>query len=150
TIARLIRRDKARRVRRKRILLTLMVMPLLVAAGLAVAAYYVDSIPAPAELALPESTTIYYADGTTPMARLGTENRTIVGFDDMNLAVTQAIVAAEDRTFWSNSGVSLSGVMRAAMNNATGGDLQGGSTITQQFVRIAAGLKGVTFARKTR
>ena len=150
TVARLIRRDKARRVRRRRIMLTLMIAPLIVAAGLAVAAYYVDTIPAPAELALPESTTIYYADGTTPMARLGTENRTIVGIDDMNAAVKQAIVAAEDRTFWFNRGVNLSSVVRAAWNNVTGGAIQGGSTITQQYVRIAADLKGVTFARKSR
>jgi membrane peptidoglycan carboxypeptidase len=150
TIARLVRRDRARKTRRRRILVALMIAPLLAAAGVAVAAYYVDSIPAPAELVLPEATTIYYADGTTPMARLGSENRTIVGYGDMNLAVKQAIVAAEDRTFWSNSGVSLSSVLRAGLNNVTGGDLQGGSTITQQYVRIAAGLKGVTFARKTR
>jgi membrane peptidoglycan carboxypeptidase len=131
-------------------LVAIVLAPLVVAAGLAAVAYYVDTIPAPADLTLPESTTIYYADGTTPMATLGSENRTILGYDDMNAAVKQAIVAAEDRTFWSNSGVSLSSVVRAGWNNVSGGSLQGGSTITQQYVRTAAGLKGVTFARKTR
>jgi membrane peptidoglycan carboxypeptidase len=149
-IARLFAKDRARRARRRRILVTLMVAPLVAAAGLAVAAYYVDSVPTPAQLALPESTTIYYADGVTPMARLGTENRTILSFDEMNAAVKQAIVAAEDRTFWANSGVSLSSVVRAAWNNLSGGSIQGGSTITQQYARLAFGLKGVTFARKTR
>jgi membrane peptidoglycan carboxypeptidase len=123
-ITRLLSQDRARRARRRRVLLALVISPLLVAVGLTAAAYYVDTIPAPADLTLPEATTVYYADGTTPMARLGSENRTILGFDDMNAAVKQSIVAAEDRAFWS--------------------------TITQQYVRTAAGLKGVTFARKTR
>jgi membrane peptidoglycan carboxypeptidase len=149
-ITRLLSKDRARRARRRRLLLTLIVAPLLVAAGLAAAAFYVDTIPAPADLTLPESTTIYYADGTTPMARLGSENRTIIGYDDMNAAVKDAIVAAEDRTFWSNSGVNFSSVIRAGWNNLTTDSTQGGSTITQQYVRTAAGLEGVTYARKTR
>ncbi len=127
-----------------------MISPLVVAAGLALAAYYVDTIPAPAELTLPESTTVYYADGTTPMATLGSVNRTILSIDEMNAAVKQAIVAAEDRTFWRNRGVNLASVVRAAWNNMTGGSTQGASTITQQYVRIAAGLTGVTYGRKTR
>ena len=61
--------------------------------------------------------------------------------NEMNIAVKQAIVAAEDRTFWTNSGVDLASVVRAALNNVTGRGTQGGSTITQQYVRLAAGLK---------
>ncbi len=115
-----------------------------------VGTYYVDSVPTPAQLPLPESTTVYYADGKTPMAKLGTENRTILAFDEMNDAVKQAIVAAEDQTFWTNEGVDFSAVMRAAWNNVTGGKTQGASTITQQYARIAADLTGVTFSRKLR
>src|SRR6185369_8407387 len=77
-IRRLISRDKARKARRRRMLVAIVLAPLVVAAGLAAVAYYVDTIPAPADLTLPESTTIYYADGTTPMATLGSENRTIL------------------------------------------------------------------------
>src|SRR5262249_28489384 len=123
---------------------------MLIATGVAIAAYYVDTIPTPAQLALPESTTVYFADGVTPMARLGSVNRTILSYEEMNDAVRHAIVAAEDRTFWSNSGVDLSSVARAAWNNVTGGPLQGASTITQQYVRLAAGLTGISYARKTR
>ena len=68
----------------------------------------------------------------------------------MNDAVKQAIVAAEDQTFWTNEGIDFRGVMRAAWNNLTGGDTQGASTITQQYARIAADLKGVTYSRKLR
>ncbi|GAA1868592.1 transglycosylase domain-containing protein [Asanoa iriomotensis] len=119
-------------------------------AGTAIGTYYVDSVPPPDELVLPESTTLYYADGKTPMAKLGTENRTIVPYDQMNDAVKQAIVAAEDRTFWTNEGIDFKGVLRAAWNNVTGGDRQGASTITQQYARIAADLQGVTYSRKLR
>lgn len=119
-------------------------------AGLAGCVYYVDSVPTPAQLELPESTTVYYADGRTPMAKLGTENRTILSFDEMNDAVKHSVVAAEDRTFWSNEGVDLGSVMRAGWNNVSGGTTQGGSTITQQYVRIAADLEGVTYSRKVR
>ncbi|GIF68484.1 penicillin-binding protein [Asanoa ishikariensis] len=118
--------------------------------GAAIGALYVDTVPPPDELVLPESTTLYYADGKTPMAKLGTENRTILAYEQMNDAVKQAIVAAEDRTFWTNEGIDFRGVMRAAWNNVTGGDRQGASTITQQYARIAADLKGVTYSRKLR
>jgi membrane peptidoglycan carboxypeptidase len=131
--------------------MALLVSPIVAAVGLAVAATFVDRIPAPAELSLPESTTVYYADGVTPIAQLGDENRTILSFDDMTSSVKQAIVAAEDRTFWTHDGVDLASVARAAWHNATrDGGLQGGSTITQQYTRIAAGLQGITFARKSR
>ena len=118
--------------------------------SLAVAAFYVDSVPTPDELALPESTTVYYADGKTPMAKLGNENRTILKFDELNDAVKESIVAAEDRTFWTNKGVDFASIIRAAWNNVSGGKTQGASTITQQYARLAADLKGVTYSRKVR
>ena len=110
--------------------------------------YLFSSVPTPAELALPESTTVYYADGSTPMAKLGSENRTLLTYDEMNDAVREAIVAAEDQTFWTNEGIDFKGVLRAAWNNFTGGELQGASTITQQYARVAADLSGVTYSRK--
>jgi membrane peptidoglycan carboxypeptidase len=139
---------KARR--RARIATAVAVMAVLAGAGAALGAYYWDSVPTPEQLALPESTTIYYSDGKTPMAKLGTENRTILRFDEMNDAVKQAIVAAEDRTFWTNKGVDFRGVLRAAWNNVAGGKTQGASTISQQYARIAADLNGVTYSRKLR
>ena len=149
-VRRLRARDRVRRTRRRRIMIALLVTPLLAATGLSITAYFVDAIPLPEQLALPDSTTVYFADGTTTMATLGTENRTILEYDEMSDAVKQAIVAAEDRTFWTNAGVDLSSVLRAAWNNATGGPMQGGSTITQQYARIAADLTGITYARKAR
>jgi membrane peptidoglycan carboxypeptidase len=139
---------KARR--RGRLAALIAIATMLAGLGLAVGAYYFDSVPTPDELALPQATTVYYADGRTPMAKLGAENRTILKFDEMNDAVKQSIVAAEDRTFWTNKGIDFAGVLRAAWNNVTGGQTQGASTITQQYARMAAELKGVTFSRKLR
>src|SRR5437764_9399787 len=143
----------AGRVRRRRrawpaVLLAVAVV--LAGAGAAVGVYYVDSVPAPDQLDLPEATTVYYADGRTPMATLGSQNRTILRYDETNDAVRQSIVAAEDRTFWTNKGVDFTSVLRAARNNLTGGRTQGASTISQQYARIAADLKGVTYSRKVR
>ncbi len=121
-------------------------------AGIVVVAgtYYVDGIPTPDQLVLPKATTVYYSDGTTVMARLGQENRTILKVDDMLDSVKQAIVAAEDQTFWTNKGVDFAGVLRAAWNNVTGGETQGASTLTQQYARMAMDLKGATYSRKLR
>jgi membrane peptidoglycan carboxypeptidase len=46
------------------------------------------------------------------------------------------VVAAEDRSFWTNSGIDPKGIVRAAFNDARGGATQGASTITQQYVKI--------------
>ncbi|MGR6319462.1 transglycosylase domain-containing protein [Micromonospora soli] len=139
-----------RKRRRHRLLIFLAVFALLAGSGLVAGGYYFDSVPTPTDLKLPESTTVYYADGRTPMAKLGAENRTIVPYDQMNDSAKQAIVAAEDRTFWTNKGVDFSGVLRAAWSNLTGGQRQGASTITQQYARVAADLRGVTYSRKLR
>ena len=51
--------------------------------------------------------------------------------------VQNAVLSAEDRTFYTNQGISVTGVVRAALNNLRGGATQGGSTITQQYVKNA-------------
>jgi membrane peptidoglycan carboxypeptidase len=112
--------------------------------------YYFDAVALPKDFAQPESTTIYYSDGKTPMAKIGEENRTLIPFSDIPRYVQQAVVAAEDRSFYQNSGVDFRGIVRAAWNNFTGGERQGASTITQQYARNVADLKGITYSRKLR
>ncbi|UWZ34043.1 penicillin-binding protein [Dactylosporangium roseum] len=143
-------RRPRKRLRRPWLLVALAVLLMFSGAGAVAGALYFESVPTPEQLELPESTTVYYADGTTPMAKLGTENRTILRFGEMNDAVKQSVVAAEDQTFWTNQGVDFGSILRAAKNNVTGGRTQGASTITQQYARIAADLKGVTYSRKLR
>src|ERR671913_141346 len=80
------RRNRRNRLTRRKAWLIGILAGLLVlcGAGGAIGAYYVDTVPPPDELVLPESTTLYYADGKTPMAKLGTENRTILPYDQIN------------------------------------------------------------------
>src|SRR5450830_309451 len=59
--------------------------------------------------------------------------RGLVKIGDLPDYVGTAVVASEDRTFWKNSGISLTGIGRAFLNNVRGGRQQGGSTITQQY-----------------
>ena len=62
----------------------------------------------------------------------------------------QAVVAAENRTFWEDKGISLRGMFRAAWTIARGGELQGGSTITQQYIKILYLTSDQTLTRKFR
>ena len=100
-------------------------------AGMAVFLYLYNTltVPAPDDLALAQKTTVYYADGTTEMGTLGEINRQII--DTTKLP---DYVASEDRTFYTNNGVDLKGILRALVNNLRGGARQGGSTLTQQYV----------------
>ncbi|HWS57349.1 MAG TPA: transglycosylase domain-containing protein, partial [Actinotalea sp.] len=80
-----------------------------------------------------QTTTIYYSDGTTAMGTLGVQNRVIVASEAIPEHVKAAVVAAEDRTFYENAGVNVTGMARALWVNLRGGDRQGGSSITQQY-----------------
>jgi membrane peptidoglycan carboxypeptidase len=59
----------------------------------------------------------------------------VVESKDLSDNLKKATVAIEDRDFFTHSGVSFSGTVRAAINNAIGGEVQGGSTLTQQLVK---------------
>ena len=105
-------------------------------AGMAVFLYLYNTltVPAPDDLALAQKTTVYYSDGTTEMGTLGDINRQIIDTTTLPDYVSKTIVASEDRTFYTNSGVDLKGIFRALVNNLRGGARQGGSTLTQQYV----------------
>ncbi|WP_241002657.1 transglycosylase domain-containing protein [Streptomyces sp. CB01881] len=76
----------------------------------------------------------YWADGTE-MARIGEVNRQDVPLDRVPQPVQWAVLAAENETFYSDPGISVTGIGRAIYQMASGGDTQGGSTITQQYVK---------------
>ncbi|WP_308169594.1 transglycosylase domain-containing protein [Acrocarpospora catenulata] len=86
------------------------------------------------ELATAQGSVIYYRDGKTVLATQGV-NRKNVPLTSVPKDVRNAVIAAENRTFYQDTGVSLSGTARAMWSTITGKQLQGGSTITQQMVR---------------
>ncbi|MFF4619493.1 transglycosylase domain-containing protein [Nonomuraea jabiensis] len=77
---------------------------------------------------------IYYRDGKTVLARRGID-RKIVELAKVPKHVQDAVIAAENRSFYEDGGVSVKGTARAVWSTVTGQQLQGGSTITQQLVR---------------
>jgi membrane peptidoglycan carboxypeptidase len=84
---------------------------------------------------LAERSTIYDAAGNQ-LGVLGLQNRENVTFDQVPRVIVDAVVATEDKTFWTNEGVDIPSVARAALKNLTSGQIeQGGSTISQQLVK---------------
>ena len=80
------------------------------------------------------STKIYDRKGHLLYKIYRNQNRTLVKLEDIPLSLRQATIAIEDSEFYSHSGFTLRGIIRAAYNTIFRGKLQGGSTITQQLV----------------
>lgn len=101
-------RRRGRQLRRRRIISG--VVAAIVMAGLftVVGYYYVNAIPLPDGLRLPATTTVYYSDGETVLARLGSQNRTLVRIQSLPEHIGNAVVAAEDPAFWFDSATLLS------------------------------------------
>src|SRR3954447_7619157 len=91
----------------------------------------------PAELAippLPERSRILASDGSL-IANFFFENRVSVPLSSVSPLMRQAVVAIEDSRFYKHGGIDLRGTVRAFVNNQAGDDVQGGSTLTQQYVK---------------
>jgi len=112
-------------------------------------AYVVIKVPQPSDLKTNQVATLFAQDGKTQLARIVPPegNRTDVTIADIPTHVRYAVLSAEDRTFYSNPGFSVSGTARATWNDLTGGATQGGSTITQQYVKNALTGNGQTLMR---
>jgi len=84
---------------------------------------------------LAQRSTIYDSAGGV-IGVLGIENREDASLDEVPPLILNAVIASEDKTFWTNEGIDLNGVFRAFVKNLTSGKIeQGGSTITQQLVK---------------
>jgi membrane peptidoglycan carboxypeptidase len=119
------------------------------AAILVTIAYAATSIPSPSSFATAQATTLFYSDGKTVLGQIGQTTRVDVALSDVPVAVQHAVLAAEDRRFYSESGISPTGIVRALVTDLRGGEIaQGGSTITQQYVKNAFLTQQRTFSRK--
>ncbi|MEU5048568.1 transglycosylase domain-containing protein [Streptomyces sp. NPDC021096] len=117
-------------------------------AALVAIMYARTEIPADLNAFATQQDNVYYwADGSE-MARTGPVDRQEAALDKIPEKVRWAALAAENETFYSDSGVSPSGMMRAVTRMVSGGDRQGGSTITQQYVKNAYLNQEQTFTRK--
>jgi penicillin-binding protein 1A len=96
-----------------------------------------------------QSTTVLAADGSVLTTLDAAEDRQDVHLDDLPRHLVDAVVAIEDARFWSHKGVDLRAMVRAAVHNAEEGEVvEGGSTITQQYVKVAMLDPSQTLSRK--
>ncbi|MFF3065446.1 transglycosylase domain-containing protein [Oerskovia sp. NPDC057915] len=84
---------------------------------------------------LAELSRVYAKDGTTLLATFYQENRIVVPLDQVSEHMKNAVIATEDKRFYQHGGIDPEGTMRAAVSNAMGNSQQGGSSLTQQYVK---------------
>lgn len=116
-------------------------------------AYFAKDLPESGKVNsrnIAESTKIYDRTGEHTLYEIhGEEKRTLIAFDDMPANIKYATLALEDRDFYSHSGIKFSAILRAVFKDVlTGVRAQGGSTITQQFVKNSLLTNEKTFTRK--
>ena len=83
---------------------------------------------------LPQQTVLMTADGTR-LASLYYQDRIEVPITEIAQVMQDAIISIEDSRFYKHRGFDMRGTLRALVSNASGSDVQGGSTITQQYVK---------------
>ncbi len=87
------------------------------------------------QAALHQNSIVYFSNGKSAVGTFGSTNRQLLTPSQIPAVLRNAVLAAEDRQFYAEGGVSPAGILRASYNDLVGGSIQGGSTITQQFVR---------------
>ena len=121
------------------LLLAVLAFPVVGSAGLVARAGADSFEQLPAELVeppLPQSSRILAADGSTLAVAYFNENRVVVPLSRIPKVMQDAILAIEDARFYEHGGVDVKGLMRAMIRNSQAGEVQqGGSTITQQYVK---------------
>lgn len=112
--------------------------------------WLVFSVPKAEDIAVTQVASFTFEDGS-PLATVRPDNvnRISVTLDQVPPPVRQAVLAAEDRTFFSNPGFDISGIGRAVWSQLTGG-IGGGSTITQQYIKVTTGKDEFSLFRKYR
>src|SRR5438094_1808799 len=123
--------------------------------GVAAAAtfgYFASDLPAASDLAtvpVPLTTHIYDRSGEHLLYTLSDERRDLISIDAVPKRMQDATISIEDKTFWTNPGVDVAGIIRAVqVNSASGRITQGGSTITQQLIKTRLLGDDPTFTRK--
>jgi membrane peptidoglycan carboxypeptidase len=127
-----------------------LVMPFVGSAGVAATTASQDFENLPSVLRqplLPQQTLILTSDGKV-LATIYSENRVAVPLSKISPLLQTSIVAIEDSRFYEHNGVDLRGLARALVSNAEGAAVQGGSTITQQYVKNVLVLTATTDAER--
>ena len=114
-------------------------------------AYVIAQVPLPRDAPLAQTTILTDASGAQLAVLHGDENRLPVKLTQVPKVLQDAVIAAEDRKFYSHSGVDPVGILRATWADLRhGSTVQGGSSITQQYVKNTYTGQQRTFGRKIR
>ncbi|MEW2402508.1 transglycosylase domain-containing protein [Streptomyces sp. NPDC046862] len=140
------RRNRGRRLRRLFYAFLTLIAALCTAA---VVAYHLTAIPKPHPETVTQST-VFLDSGGAYLGRRGPVDRQDVPLSAVPRHVQEAVIAAENRSFRTDSGISPRAIARAVLATVTGGDQQGGSTITQQYVKNALLSPERSLSRKAR
>ena len=122
------------------VLSALFFLPGFLGAGVAAAAGISDFNKLPDDLNIgqfAQNSTVYAKQGgnDVPIAQFYAQNRRDVGWNDVAQVAKDAATSAEDPRFYSEGAVDVFGTVRGALSTVVGGDVQGGSSITQQYVK---------------
>ncbi|WP_052668171.1 transglycosylase domain-containing protein [Nitriliruptor alkaliphilus] len=134
----------------KRWWVALLVFPAIALGAVGLLLFFVvfSSVPLPEDIAAIAST-VYDAEGEEVGGLSAEANQEIVDFTEIPEHTRQAVMAAEDRGFYDHGGISATGIARALFTNVRGGGVQqGGSTITQQYIKNVALTPEQTYTRK--
>ena len=114
--------------------------------------FFARNLPNPYNLEdreITQSTKIYDRTGKTILYDIhGEERRTVVSFNEIPQVVKDATIVSEDRDFYKHRGIDFKAIARAAWLSLTSDSLQGGSTITQQFIKKSILTSERIFSRK--
>ena len=91
---------------------------------------------------------VYFRDGKEKLGSFQIQNRQTLAFAEIPQYAKDAIVAGENRSFWTDPGISIPGIVRAALSVARGEDVVGGSTLTQQYIKVLYLNQDKSFSRK--
>ncbi|MFF4543290.1 transglycosylase domain-containing protein [Streptomyces sp. NPDC001435] len=113
-----------------------------------VVAYAATDIPTNLNTYATQQDNVYFWSDGTPMARTGWVQRQAMPLKDIPEDVRWAVLAAENESFYSDPGISVKGITRALWRTVGQGDTEGGSTITQQYVKNVYLNQNQTISRK--
>ncbi len=112
---------------------------------------FLQELPHPRVISLgqiPQTTKIYDRHGVLLYQIYAQQNRTLAPLSDIPKILQQATIAIEDKDFYSHPGFDVTAIIRSAIENASGKNLQGGSTITQQLIKSALLTPETSLSRK--
>ncbi|MCX7996880.1 MAG: PBP1A family penicillin-binding protein [Patescibacteria group bacterium] len=120
--------------------------------ALGVFAWYARDLPSPGKLSQRTNASTIFSDrnGKVMYEMYQDKNRVPVEFKDISKHLKEATVAVEDKSFYQHGGISQTGIIRAALSTLFRGEVQGGSTITQQLIKNVLLTSERTLARKVK